>query len=108
MKSCVSTDLRYSGCEAVSQSHLSIGDRGLLYGELSVKLIHNSSGKIFYGIHFYPGVAQYQDDPSQEPYRVFLNEDTLRAMDPTFAGKPIFVEHVDDVTPDLNQLRKEA
>lgn len=67
----------------------------------------NSKGKIFYGMHFYPGVAQYQE-PDQEPYRVFLNEDTIRAMDPTFAGRPIFVEHVDDVDPNLDNLRKDA
>src|SRR5580698_5188714 len=73
-----------------------------------MKLIQNTAGKIYYGIHFYPGLAQYQDSPEQEPYRVYLNEDTLRSMDPTFAGKPIFVEHVDDVTPNINKLRSEA
>lgn len=69
--------------------------------------IQNTQGKIFYGIHFYPGVAEYREE-GQEPYRVFLNENTLRDMDPTFAGKPIFVEHVDEVDPDLNKLRSEA
>lgn len=72
-----------------------------------MKLVNNQ-GTVWYGIHFYPGVAQYQDAPDQEPYRVFLNENTLRAMDPTFAGRPIFVEHVDEVDPNLDQLRKEA
>ena len=70
-------------------------------------MIKNAQGKIYYGLHFYPGVAQYQEE-NQEPYRVFLNEETLRSMDPTFAGKPIFVEHVDEVDPDLDQLRSEA
>jgi hypothetical protein len=70
-------------------------------------MFKNSKGNIFYGIHFYPGLAQYQEE-GQEPYRVFLNEDTLRKMDPTFAGRPIFVEHVDDVDPDIDSLRKEA
>jgi hypothetical protein len=70
-------------------------------------MIKNSKGKVFYGLHFYPGVAQYSED-GKEPYRVFLNEDTLRKMDPTFAGRPIFVEHVDEVDPDLNKLRTEA
>lgn len=72
-----------------------------------MKLV-NSQGKRYYGIHFYPGVAQYQDTPEQEPYRVFLNEDTLRSMDPSFAVKPVFVEHVDEVNPNLDHLRKEA
>lgn len=59
-------------------------------------MIKNSKGKIYYGMHFYPGVAEYQE-PGGEPFRVFLNEDTIRAMDPTFAGRPIYVEHVDEV-----------
>lgn len=58
-------------------------------------------------MHFYPGVAEYQE-PGKDPYRVFLNEDTLRKMDPTFAGRPIFVEHVDEVEDNLDELRKDA
>lgn len=69
--------------------------------------IANSQGKIFYGMHFYPGVAEYQE-PGKDPYRIYLNEDTLRSMDPSFAGRPIFVEHVDEVDDDLDELRKEA
>lgn len=72
-----------------------------------MKLIKNSKGNIYYGMHFYPGVAEYQE-PGKDPYRVFLNEDTIRAMDPTFAGRPIFVEHVDEVNDDVDELRKEA
>lgn len=67
----------------------------------------NSKGKIFYGMHFYPGVAEYQE-PNRDPYRVFLNEDTIRSMDPTFAGRPVFVMHVDEVEQDLNKLREDA
>lgn len=70
--------------------------------------IKNSQGKRYYGIHFYPGVAEYQDAPDQDPYRVFLNEDTLRSMDPSFAVKPVFVEHVDEVDQNLDTLRHEA
>lgn len=58
-------------------------------------------------MHFYPGVAEYQE-PGKDPYRVFLNEDTIRSMDPSFAGRPIFVEHVDSVNEDVGELRKEA
>lgn len=58
--------------------------------------LQNAKGTVYYGMHFYPGVAEYQE-PGKEPLRVFLNEQTLREMDPTFAGCPIFVEHVDDV-----------
>lgn len=70
-------------------------------------LIKNSKGNIYYGMHFYPGVAQYVE-ANKEPFTIFLNETTIRKMDPTFAGRPIYVEHVDDVSKDLNDLRKEA
>lgn len=70
-------------------------------------MLKNSKGRIYYGMHFYPGVAEYAE-PGKDPYRVFLNEDTIRAMDPSFAGRPIFVEHVDEVDDDIDQLRKEA
>lgn len=69
--------------------------------------ISNSSGKIYYGIHFYPGVAEYKESDDLS-YRIFLNEDTIRKMDPSFAGKPVFVEHVDDVEQNIDKLRGEA
>lgn len=72
-----------------------------------VKNAEEAKGSIFYGLHFYPGLAQYQEEGKQ-PYRVFLNEDTLRTMDPSFAGRPVFVLHVDDIETDINELRKEA
>lgn len=70
-------------------------------------MIKNSKGQIYYGMHFYPGVAEYQE-PAKEPYRIFINENTIREMGPTFAGRPVFVQHVEDVTDDLNELRSEA
>ena len=66
-----------------------------------------AKGNIYYGMHFYPGLAQYQEE-GKNPYRVFLNENTIRQMDPTFAGRPVFVLHVDEIETDLNELRKEA
>lgn len=69
--------------------------------------VKNSKGQVFYGLHFYPGVAEYAE-PGRDPYRVFLNEDTLRKMDPTFAGRPVFVMHVDGVEQDINKLREDA
>lgn len=72
-----------------------------------LKRILNSKGTVYYGCHFYPGVAEYQE-PGKEPYRVFLNEDTIRSMDPTFAGRPVFVMHVDGVDDKVDELRKEA
>lgn len=67
----------------------------------------NSRGKVYYGLHFYPGVAEYAP-PGENPYRVFLNEATLRRMDPTFAGRPVYVMHVDGVPDDVDEVRSEA
>lgn len=58
-------------------------------------------------MHFYPGVARYEA-PDVEPLTVFINENTIRKMGPSFAGRPIFVEHVDEVEPSLSELREEA
>lgn len=58
-------------------------------------------------MHFYPGVAEYQE-AGKDPYRVLLLENAIRSMDPTFAGRPIFVEHVDEVASNLDELKKEA
>lgn len=69
--------------------------------------LDNSQGTIFYGMHFYPGVAEYEE-LGKEAFRVFINEDTIRKMSPSFAGRPVFVEHVDEVDSDLNELRNEA
>lgn len=72
-----------------------------------MRIENDAGGSIWYGLHIYPGLAQY--NPSeQNPQRVYLNEDTLRKMDSTFAGKPVFLEHVDEVDSNLDQLRKEA
>lgn len=67
----------------------------------------NSKGSVYYGMHFYPGLAEYQDK-DKGAYRVFLNEDTIRSMGPSFVGRPVFVSHVDDVEKDLDKLRNEA
>lgn len=70
-------------------------------------MLKNSKGRVWYGMHFYPGVAEYQE-PGKEPYRVFLNEDTIRAMGPTFTGRPIYVEHVDGVPDTVDEVREGA
>lgn len=66
----------------------------------------NSKGQIFYGLHFYPGVAEYSEPDKN--YRIYLNEKTLRKMNPTFAGRPVYVDHVDDVSPDVDVVKAEA
>lgn len=58
-------------------------------------MLKNEKGNVWYGLHFYPGVAEYRET-GKDPYRVFLNESTIRKMDPTFAGRPVFVLHTED------------
>lgn len=61
--------------------------------------------KVFYGLHFAPGVAEYREE-GLDPYRVFINEDTAKKMDTTFPGRPVYVRHVEQVN--LAQLQSEA
>lgn len=51
---------------------------------------------VFFGLHFAPGIAEYAED-GKEPLRIFINESTAKKLDPTFQGKPIYVQHVDEV-----------
>lgn len=69
--------------------------------------IENASAfpKVYYGLHFCEGVAQYKEE-GQDAYRIFIGENTMKKMDPTFVGKPVFVRHVDSV--DLPNLQNEA
>lgn len=61
--------------------------------------------QIYYGLHMAEGVAEYRD-AGREPYRIFLNSETIKQMDTTYRGKPVYVRHVDEV--DLSKLREEA
>lgn len=61
--------------------------------------------QIYYGLHMVEGVAEYHD-PGVDPYRIYLSEETLKKMDSTFAGKPVYVDHVDQVN--LDDLQNEA
>lgn len=69
--------------------------------------ILNTKGEVFFGLHFCPGVAEYAE-PNGEAFRVFLNEATIRKMDQSFKGCPVFVQHVDDVNGSLDRLRAES
>ncbi len=75
--------------------------------KVNPKFLNSAKGKIFYGMHFYPGVAEYEEE-GKEPFRVFINESTIRKMGPSFAGCPIFVEHVDEVDDVLSEVKDEA
>ena len=72
------------------------------------KIENDAKGQIWYGLHFYPGVAEYHEPDDKEPYRIFISEKTLRQMDPTFAGCPVFVQHVDEIEQNIDDLRQNA
>ena len=46
-----------------------------------------------------PGPAEYTDGPNGQPYRILVSSDTARKMDPSFEGKPVYVEHVNSEQP---------
>lgn len=52
-----------------------------------------------------PGLAQYTDT-NGEDYRILVGEEVLKQMDPSYAGKPVYVKHVDQVN--LDQLQEQA
>lgn len=52
--------------------------------------------KLYYGLHMVEGVAEYRP-AGANPYRVFVSENTIKNMDPSFQGCPVYVGHVDDV-----------
>jgi len=61
---------------------------GLIENEIS------SPASVFYGLHFFPGIAEYRK-PGEDPYRVLINQETISAMNDSFRGKPVYVGHVD-------------
>lgn len=64
--------------------------------------------KVFYALHFCEGLAEYQDSETNngEPYRILIKNDAINKMNPTYAGKPVYVGHVDKV--DVEKMRTEA
>ena len=51
------------------------------------------------------GTAEYSE-PGAEPYRIYIGETTIKNMNPSFQGKPVYVDHVDEV--DLDNLQAQA
>jgi hypothetical protein len=64
----------------------------------------NQEPKVYFGMHMAAGVAEYKDESSGEPYRIYVNEETAKLMDASFQGKPVYVEHVDRV--DLDKIQQ--
>jgi hypothetical protein len=58
--------------------------------------------KRYFGLHMVEGVAEYKDKASNtdEAFRIFIGETTLKNMNSTFEGKPVYVHHVDYVKLD--------
>lgn len=61
--------------------------------------------KVYFGLHMAEGVAEYAE-PNRDPYRILILENTLKTMDATYAGKPVYVQHVEEV--DLETLQEDA
>lgn len=60
--------------------------------------------EVYYGLHMVEGCAEYAE-PGVKPYRIYIGETAIKNMNPTFRGKPVYVDHVDEV--DLPNLEKE-
>lgn len=61
--------------------------------------------EVWYGLHFAAGLAEYAES-GKEPLRILLEEQTIKNMNPSFVGKPVYVEHVEGV--DLENIQEEA
>lgn len=72
-----------------------------------MKVVTNATvmPKRYFGLHMVEGVAEYRE-PEQMPYRIFIGEEAIKNMDPSFEGRPVFVRHVDEV--DLKNIQNEA
>lgn len=56
---------------------------------------------VYFGLHFRSGVAEYADIGKT----IFINEVAAKRMDPSFQGKPVYVDHVEEVN--LQNLERE-
>lgn len=61
--------------------------------------------KRYFGLHMAEGVAEYAEN-GETPYRILINENTLKNMDPTYECRPVYVKHVDEVN--LEKIQTEA
>ncbi len=64
--------------------------------------------KRYYGLHMVEGVAEYADqlNAAGEPMRLLVRENAIKSMDPSFEGKPLYVQHVNSV--DMKKFEDEA
>lgn len=64
--------------------------------------------QVWYGLHMVEGVAEYPEHKGADgkPTRILVLENALKEMNPSFAGKPVYVRHVEQV--DLSTLQEDA
>lgn len=60
--------------------------------------------RIYYAKHITAGVAQYYE--ATGPEMILVQLDTLKKMNPSYKGKPVYVQHVNEVN--LEKLQEEA
>lgn len=73
---------------------------------MSAKLRNAKSlPEVYFGLHMVEGIAEY-NEPGAQPYRILVGETAIKNMNPTFQGKPVYVDHVDEVN--LENLQHEA
>lgn len=63
--------------------------------------------KVYYGLHMVEGVAEYPEhkSPDGSPMRILVLENTLKEMDRSFVGKPVYVNHQE---VDLQNIQEQA
>lgn len=66
--------------------------------------ILNGMPRRYFGLHMGEGVAEYRP-AGQKPYRILVKNEAIRNMGRTFEGRPVYVEHVDEV--DVNEIGKD-
>lgn len=68
---------------------------------------NGGKAKRWFGMHMVDGTAEYRE-AGRDPYKIFINETTLREMDASFSCRPVFVDHVDDVESNIDELKHET
>lgn len=67
-----------------------------MHSKTNNRILKNEfAAKRYFGLHFAPGVAQYQYEDGAK--RVFISEATAKQMNSTFEGKPVYIGHVDKI-----------
>lgn len=58
--------------------------------------------KRYFGLHFAPGVAEYAEPQANgdSSFRILVEETVIKNMDKSYEGKPVYVNHVDNVNLD--------